>query len=356
MHLTATVLSLVLSAATPAPDAGSPAAVAKPAGGVKVELLDAVPPPSAPSHFEAAEDSKENPSTPEKIDLGWRLFFDARLSKDSSKACAACHLPDNAFASPEALDAKVGGALNKRNAPSVVNLSVMRTWYWDGRMPTLEAVSAAAWKGQMGADPATVAGTLNQDPVLKAMFQRAFKEDATGDNVPKALASFFRALWNGNSKWDHFQAGDKTTISKDAAQGWTLFTKSGCTLCHAPPYFTDFDFHNVGVGFDKPDAERDHGRKDATKKDEDEGKFRTPSLRNVGLTAPYFHDGSAKTLDEAIDYMAGGFKAGPHLDAKLKAQKWSKKDKAAIKAFLLSLTGETTMNQEPPPNALSVKQ
>jgi cytochrome c peroxidase len=315
----------------------------------KVQLPPAPEIPLAPAHLSDVEDSKDNPTTAEKVALGHQLFFDPRLSKDGSMACANCHVPEKNWASSNPVDAKVGGAMNKRNSPTVVNLAYHSSFYWDGRMPTLEAVCNAAWKGQLGADPASVAAKLNGNATYNALFHRAFKEDATTDNIPKAFASFLRVLKEGNAPYDKTEAGDKKATSADAQKGWELFKKSGCIACHIPPLFTDFDFHNVGVGADKPEAERDPGRKDATKADADFGKFKTPTLRSVALSAPYFHDGHAKTLEEAIDWMTDGFSKvkGVKVDERLKPQKLSKKDKAQLKAFLESLTSETTFTAKP---------
>jgi cytochrome c peroxidase len=302
----------------------------------------AVPP--RPPQFPAFEAPKDSPLTPETVALGRQLFFDPALSKDKSQSCSSCHLPDKAWTSGNALDPKVGGAMNKRNTPTVLNLAFHTSFYWDGRMPTLEAVSNAAWKGQLGADPAAIATALNARPAVKASFQTAYGEDATADNIPRALASFLRALTNANSAFDKAQAGDKKAMSAPAKQGFEVFKKAGCINCHLLPLFSDLDFHNAGIGSDKPEAERDHGRKDATKKDEDEGKFKTPSLRNVALTGPYFHDGSAKTLEQAIDVMAAGGVKNPLLDAKLTPQKLTPAQKAQLKAFLESLTGTSSFN------------
>jgi cytochrome c peroxidase len=284
--------------------------------------------------------SAENLVSAEKAELGWKLFYDKRLSKDGSMACAQCHHLDKAFTSGAAVDAKVGGAMNKRNAPTMLNLGYHTTWYWDGRMATLEAVSNAAWKGQLGADPEAVAKVLNEVPVYKALFERAFGEPATAFNVPKALASFFRTLNTGNSAWDKAQAGDKKALTAEQAEGFKVFSAKGCATCHVPPLFTNFEFENLGLG-------EDPGRKDATRADADLGKFKVPSLRDVALTAPYFHDGSAKTLDEAVAFMAKGGNKNPNLSAKLKPQKLSAKETKALKAFLESLTGEATYTTEP---------
>jgi cytochrome c peroxidase len=323
-------------AATPAPAPTPPPPAPEP----KIELPPAPALPKLPAGLPEQAAQTENPTTPEKAELGFKLFFDKRVSKDGSMACVQCHEIARAWTAAAALDAKVGGAMNKRNTPSVLNLGFHTTYYWDGRMPTLEAVSNAAWKGQLGADPATSAKSLNEVPVYKAMFVRAFGEPATADNVPRAFAAFFRTLNSGNSAWDRAQAKEKNAMSAEATDGFKVFSAKGCVNCHVPPLFTSYEFENVGIGDDP-------GRKDATKADADTGKFKIPSLRNVALTAPYFHDGHAKTLEEAIALMAKGGNANPNLSAKLKPQKLSAKEAKALKAFLESLTGESTYTTEP---------
>ncbi len=322
--------------AGPPPEAEPPPAPPKP----KPELADALPLPPVPKGLPPLPPSQANPLTAEKADLGHKLFFDKRLSKDGSQACATCHHTDKAYTSGRAVDPKVGGAQNKRNAPSMLNLGFHREFYWDGRMPSLEAVSLAAWKGQLGADPAAIAKMLGDVPLYRKLFQRAFGEGPTEQNVPKALASFFRALTSGNSPWDKFIAGDAKALSAQAQAGWRLFGKLGCAQCHTPPHFTDFGYHNVGVGDDP-------GRKDATKDELDTGKFKTPSLRNVALTAPYFHDGSVTNLTEAIKLMAQGGVPNPHLDGLLKKQTVVSKDLSALKAFLEALNGDVSYPDAP---------
>ena len=307
----------------------------------KVRLPPAPAVPRTPAGLGELKAPDDNPTTAEKVDLGYRLFFDKRLSKDDSMACEGCHHIDKAYSSGQALDPKVGGKMNTRNAPSMLNLGYYSTFYWDGRMPTLEACSDAAWKGQLGADPRPVADKLNAIPQYKAMFVRAFGGDlgATTEDVPKALAAFLRALRSGNSRWDRFMAGDKKALSQQAQDGWETFRKSACTECHVPPFLSDSDFHSAGIG-------EDPGRKDATKVDADANKFKTPSLRNVALTAPYFHDGRAATLDEAIMLMVGGG-LKPGSDPKLSLVELSPQEVANIKAFLESLTGESTFKRAP---------
>jgi len=311
-----------------------------------IQLPPAPPIPRTPPFLPALEDPKENPTTPEKVQLGYMLFFEKLLSKDRSMSCESCHHPDLAWTEGRPVSPKVGGALNKRNAPTMLNVAYHTSFYWDGRSPTVEAVSKAAWTGQLGADPASIAVALNTNGTYRAHFMRAFNSPATADNIPMALASFLRALKSGNAPYDKFEQGDKKAVSAEAKRGFQVFRKANCALCHVPPLYTDFQFHNVGWAWDLGEK-RDHGRMDATKDPKDDGKFKTPTLRDIAKTAPYFHDGGAKTLDEAIDFMVGGGKKNPNLDEKLKRVKLSKKDKAALKAFLEALTGTATFTRAP---------
>ncbi|HZX95462.1 MAG TPA: cytochrome c peroxidase [Myxococcales bacterium] len=308
-----------------------------------VTLPPAPPLPAAPAFLGEVADSGDNPTTPEKAALGYQLFFDKRLSKSGATSCESCHHPDQAWTSGDPVDKKDNGSMNKRNAPTMENLGYHQNgYYWDGRTPTLEKVASAAWTGQLGATPAEVVGRLNGIAVYRAEFQRAFHDDASADNVAKALAVFLRALRTGNAPWDKYEQGDKKAVSSQVVRGQKVFEKANCALCHAPPLYTDSQFHAVGAG-----AAEDHGRMDATKDKADDGKFKTPTLRDVAKTAPYFHDGSVKDLAAAIDFMLAGGKAGPNHDEKLKKAKLSAKDAAALKAFIESLTGTPTYTSAP---------
>jgi len=333
-------------------DAGAKAvSAAETAAADLAEALEKLPPappiPDTPIFLPAVEEPRDNPTTPEKVWLGYQLFFDKRLAKDGSMSCESCHHPELAWTSGKAVDPKVGGALNKRNAPTMENVAYYHSFYWDGRAPTMEAVSAAAWKGQLGADPDAVAASLNAIGAYRAQFQRAFKEDATGKNTSMALAAFLRALKTGNAAWDKFEQGEGDAVSMEVRRGYRVFQNARCTLCHVPPLYTDAEFHNVGVGYDKPDAERDHGRMDATKDPKDDGKFKTPTLRDIAKTAPYFHDGSVNSLSDAVDFMLKGGIKNPNRDEKLKPNRLSAKDRKALQAFLESLTGTPSYTKAP---------
>ncbi len=295
----------------------------------------------------------DNPITPEKVALGKQLFFDTRLSKTGKMSCESCHHPENGWTSGKALTAKFDGSMNTRATPTLHNVGYLPALYWDGRGKTLEGVATAAWKGQMGGDPEQVAMKLNEIPGYKEAFQKAMGGPATGDGIAKALATFMRTIKSEDSPWDRYEQGDKAAVPEDVVKGFDVFShqnKANCTLCHLPPLFTDTLFHNVGIGMDKPmpDPGRgkildDEAKKAGTKDDkaaEMMGAFKTPTLRGVTDAAPYFHDGRAKTLEEAVDFMLkGGISAkNDNLDPKLKRRNVSPTERTQLIAFIKSLT------------------
>lgn len=291
-----------------------------------------------------------NKTTPAKVELGEYLFFDTRLSDGGKFACVTCHLPKMGWTDGKKLSPKHNGDLNKRHSPTMYNVGYALAWYWDGRKKTLEDQILAAWKGQVGATPDKIAPALTAIPKYKEMFQKAFGEDPTPDNIPKALASFLRVkLRSGNAPWDKHKAGDKTAVSEDAIKGEAVFMgKAKCGICHTPPLYTDMRYHNVGVGY-KGVESPDVGRFKVSQKENETGAFKTPGLRNVTLSAPYFHDGSASTLEEAVDFMiAGGYRDNnKHIDPMMTAVKLSADERKQLLAFLETLTEDT---QYTPPN------
>jgi cytochrome c peroxidase len=283
------------------------------------------------------------PLMPEKVALGKQLFFDKRHSKDGSASCETCHVPEKGWTDGLAFSTKVGGGVNTRHSPTLFNVGYNELWYWDGRAATLEKQIEAAWKGQMGADPAAVSAAINKIPGYEVQFKTLFNHDATPDDIIAAIASFVRTIRSGDAPWDKYEKGDKKAVGEDAVRGFALFRdKAGCAACHAPPLYTDNAFHDVGIGFDKP--EPDLGRGKVTKNDKENGAFMTPTLRSVGTHPPYFHDGRAATLTAAVDYMlSGGIKdKNPNLDAKLKPVKLSPKERADLDAFVKALEAPVT--------------
>jgi len=302
----------------------------------------------------------DNPVTAEKAALGKQLFFDPRLSKTGKLSCESCHHPENGWTSGTALTARFDGSMNTRVTPSLNNVGYLRLWYWDGRGKTLEGVATAAWQKQMGGDPEAIAMKLNGIPGYKDAFQKAMGGPATGDSIAKALATFMRTIKSEDSPWDRYEQGDKSAVSEDVVKGFDVFShqnKANCTLCHLPPLYTDTLFHNIGTeaGKPMPDMGRgkimdDEAKKAGTKDDKAAdmmGAFKTPTLRGVVDSAPYFHDGSRQTLDKAVLFMLGGGKENPNLDPKLKKRGISPKEFDQLMAFLKSLSPEKKPFEKP---------
>lgn len=283
---------------------------------------------------------KDDPPTPEKVDLGRTLFFDPRLSPTGKMSCSTCHPPEKAWADGLKVSPKFDGTPNKYNTPSVYNVGYLEKLYWDGRAPSLEANITAAWKNQMGGKPDEVAKALAAVPGYATMFQKAFGAPPSETTIARGLAAFLRTLRSGNSPFDRWQVGkQQDAVSNDVKVGYELFIyKAACNACHTPPLFSDTKFHNNGIGSDaeNPDPGAGKVQNDPALT----GAFKTPSLRNVARTAPYFHDGSVATLREAVKFMAGGGRPNPHLDKQLADRKLTDQEIDQLVAFLQSLSSD----------------
>jgi cytochrome c peroxidase len=304
-------------------------------GGFNPEIL---PLPKQLTTYEPMVIPTDNPMTPEKVALGRQLFFDERLSVDGTRSCYSCHVCEHGLTDglPKAI-----GAENKqltRSSPTLWNIGYHKEFYWDGRSPSLERQALAAWSGaNMGAKPDEIVVKLNALQDYKSQFQTVFQNDATPENVVKAIAAFERTIISGDTAWDRWKAGDNTAITMSAYRGWNIFQAIKCNNCHDGVLFTDQQYHNIGIGMDSKDP--DIGRFKVTNKPEDTGAFKTPTLRDIANTAPYFHDGSAKTLEEAMDLMLAGGKPNEHLDKKnLEAHNILPEQRVDLLAFLKSLS------------------
>jgi len=287
----------------------------------------------------------DNPITAGKIALGQQLFFDKRLSKTKAMSCETCHVPEKGWTDGLQLSPKFDGSMNVRHSPTLYGAGYYPDLYWDGRAKGLEAQILAAWKGQMGADPDAIARDVEAIPAYNAAFEKELGGPPTGDRIVKALGTFVRTIHAGDTPYDRnpgrYQAGFKV-----------LSEVASCTLCHLPPVYSDTLFHNVGVGAsaEKPDAGRGKIVADAAAKASREvtaeeqklqGAFKTPTLRGLALTAPYFHDGGVATLESAVDYMLGGGTANANLDEKLKPKTLTAQQKKDLLALLRALTPES---------------
>lgn len=301
----------------------------------------------------------DNPMTPGKITLGEQLFFDKRLSKSKQMSCETCHVPEKGWTDGLALSPRFDGSLNTRHTPTLYGVAYYPNLYWDGRANGLEPQILAAWRSQMGADPEGIAKELDAIPAYKAAFERELGGPPTGDRIVKALAAFVRTIHAGDTAFDRLKQDDPSLKKSEAGRGFLVFRDAAkCTLCHLPPLFSDTLFHNVGIGFDKPTPDLGRGKivSDAAAKagkaapqDAESlmGAFKTPSLRGVALTAPYFHDGRAKTLEEATDLMLKGGIPNKHLDEKLKAWPVTAAQRRELLAFLRSLTPAVRTHKRP---------
>jgi cytochrome c peroxidase len=299
----------------------------------------------------------DNPIPPEKVELGKMLFFDTRLGKDGKMSCESCHFPEKGWADAKQFSVKFDGKPNTRNTPTLYNVGFYKEFYWDGRAATLETQIRAAWRGQMGADDMVapeIAKTLNGIEGYKRAFMSAMGGEATPDNIVQALATFVRTIRSEDSAWDKYEKGDKTAVSDEVRAGFEIFRgaeKAQCTLCHTPPLYSDKTFHNVGIGMDKQMPDMGRGKILADKKDPGAdammGAFKTPSLRSVTDTGPYFHDGRAKTLDEAVSLLLKGGIDNAHKDEKLKARTITDIEKKALIAWIKAISPTPAKFEKP---------
>jgi cytochrome c peroxidase len=299
--------------------------------------------PAAPRGLENAAlvTSAENPTTEAKVALGKQLFFDPRLSGSGTMACVNCHLPEHAFTDQKPLSTKDDGKTNTRNSPTMYNVGYLDRLYWDGRARSLEGNVVAAWKAQLGGKPDAVAAKLAAVDGYAKSFQAAFGQAPNEANIGQALAAFLRELRSGNSAYDRFVGGEADALDADQKQGWALFVgKGACITCHMPPLFTDRQFHNVGIGMKAETPDVGAAAKNAFDDPKKTGAFKTPTLRDVSRTGPYFHDGSAATLADAVRVMASGGLDNPHKDPLLMDRKLSEAEIGKLVAFLKALDGK----------------
>jgi cytochrome c peroxidase len=268
------------------------------------------------------------------VDLGRMLFFDKRLSKDGDLSCNSCHRLDKWGVDNEPTSVGAKGARGRRNSPTVMNAAGHFVEFWDGRAGSIEeqAKGPILNPGEMAMpDGTSVVGVLQKIPGYMTAFHTAFPGDAnpvTYDNVGRAIGAFERGLVTP-ARWDRYLEGEKSALTAQEVAGLKVFTDVGCVTCHTGEFVGGSMFQKVGVASAWPN-QRDQGRFEVTKNDSDRMQFKVPSLRNVAMTAPYFHDGTAKTLEQAVTMMAK-HQIGEEL---------SPTDLASIVSWLGSLTGE----------------
>jgi cytochrome c peroxidase len=318
---------------------------------------------------------KDNAPTAERVALGRKLFFDTRLSKDGTVACATCHDVSKGFTDRRPISEGVGDKLGRRNAPTPLNALLMQTQFWDGRAPTLEEqaklpITNPVEMAQVNADAAMAA--IKGDASYQQAFQKAYGRPMNFEDLARAIASFERTLVFLDAPFDRFLGGDANAISTDAKAGWTLFVgKARCVSCHqintGNPLGSNNKFHNIGVSARHKDFESlarkaletlqkagnnrevmdemaletdmsELGRFVVTQNRADIGAFRTSQVRNVGITAPYMHDGSLTTLWDVIDHYNKGGEPNPYLDGGIEPLALTEPEVNQLVAFLFTLT------------------
>jgi len=264
-----------------------------------------------PPHFPPIPFPESNPYSPEKVELGRMLFYEKLLSKDSTIAsCSHCMKQDHAFGDCTPVSYGLNQEPETRNTMSLQNAAYRTAYFWDGRGAAIEspAYRSLYLPVILGSDTNEIKQRLMNTPPYPEMFRKAFGDDAEPDAylIAKAIATFVRTLVSGNSRYDKYLLGDKTALNQSELNGMELFfntSKTNCSICHSGLFFTDLKFHNTGT----TSHYFDRGRYYITKDDKDRGKFITPTLRNVEVTAPYTHDGEYNTLLELLNnYNIGG--------------------------------------------------
>ena len=262
-----------------------------------------------------------NPITKEGVQLGRKLFFDKRLSRDNSVSCATCHDPQYAFTDARKLAVGVDGRAGDKRVPRILNRAYGKAFFWDGRVSQLEEQVVMP-----------IANPREMDLDVKEAATRVGLNTVT---LQRALASYVRTILSGNSPYDRYVQGNRDALTAEQKLGLQVFRgKAGCGSCHLGPNLTDERFHNTGIG-----ADGEPGHFAASRDPGDMGAFKTPSLRDVARTPPYMHDGSLAVLDEVIDYYDKGGRANANLDAEIRKLQLSTAEKRALVAFLEALNG-----------------
>jgi len=272
-----------------------------------------------------------------QVALGNRLYHDERLSKDNTISCASCHDLDKGGTDRAQFSTGVGGAQGNINAPTVYNSGLQIAQFWDGRAADLQEQADGPVNNpiEMASNWPEVIAKLEVDAALKTAFAEAYPDGFSGENITHAIATFEETLLTPNSAFDRYLLGEDAALNAGAKAGYQLFLDSGCAMCHVGMVLGGQSYEKMGrkrdYFGDRGDvSDADLGRYNVTERDQDRHHFKVPILRNVALTAPYFHDGTVETLGKAIELMAKY-----QLDVRLDSL-----EKQRIQAFLSSLTGE----------------
>lgn len=292
-----------------------------------------------PAGFPAPDIPEDNEMTVLRVELGKALFHDTRLSRDRTISCASCHLQPLAFTDGLALSEGIEGRIGMRNSPTLTNAVYQDRFFMDGGVPSLELQVLAPIhnEDEMDYTILEVIERLENDPWMSKMSEAAYGRPVDSFVITRAIAAFERTMISGNSTYDEFiTSGDESVLSEEELRGYELFISDElqCNSCHSGFNLTDNDYHNIGL-YEEYD---DNGRERVTNDPADIGKFKTPTLRNIALTAPYMHDGSIATLEEVVEFLNSGGVGHDNQSELITELNLSEQDKADLVAFLESLS------------------
>jgi cytochrome c peroxidase len=325
----------VLATALPASGCG---------GSPRAELVDVVLPNGVSGGTLADTAPADNALTEARAELGRRLFFDGRLSRTGLVSCSSCHAQAHAFSDPAPVSTGVDGRTGTRNAPALVNLAWGATFFWDGRVASLEEQAGKPIENPLEMDSplADAVARVGGDAGYARAFVAAYDAGLTEETLRFALASFVRTLVSGSSPYDRHLAGDDAAFGVAEARGEALFfsERAACFHCHPPGSLTNDGYFNDGSYV----AGGDPGRQAITGLPGDLGKFKVPGLRNVAASAPYMHDGSLATLPDVIDQYDRGGRGDPSTDPQIRPLGLMPGEKADLLAFLRSMTDDAFLS------------
>ena len=291
-----------------------------------------------PEGFPEINFPEDNQLTEARIDLGRRLFYDTRFSKDNTIACASCHMVNQAFTDKKPQAVGLEDRVGIRNSMTLANVVYGENFFMDGGVPSLELQVLAPIhdKNEMDHSILEVIKDLEKDEEIVKLSQIAYDRPVDSFVITRAIASFMRTMISGNSKYDQFIHGDTAIFSTQEKRGLAVFQENGCRNCHSGFNLSDGDFHNVGLYVEYADF----GRERISYTEDDRGKFKTPTLRNIELTGPYMHDGSIPELKQVIDFFNSGGEIHANKDPRIKPLNLTRQQKDDLLAFLKTLTDE----------------
>ena len=300
-----------------------------------------------PKDFPPVMHPQDNPSTAEKIELGRRLFYDKRMSFNNTHSCGTCHEADNGFADPVNVGSDKRGA-QARQAMAVINVAYNNALLWDSSFSTLEAQVEGPFKSthEFNQAPEFAIAKLKKDPIYKDLFVKAFgDEHITFDRIRKAISTFERTFISGNSPVDQYRRGNTSALNEAQIRGLNLFmdtSRTNCVQCHSDYNFSDGSLHSTGL----EEHYSDGGLETLTGNEGDNGKFRTPTLRNINETGPYMHDGRFATIRQVLQHYNEGGHQSRNKSPLMRPLHLSDQDMDDLRLFLEALSDKQFLTRK----------